>query len=158
MRISTTDEICGLPMLAIRSLLRRTRDNSQWTLPSIQSVLSISEKRTRATISELVSRGLLERIKHGRQVYWTNTIAGNALAMASAAKPMTRAAAEELLKKFLIRVKEVNESPEYVFQVPVAFVFGSYLSGAELLNDVDLAFCISPKCEDLESHNLARKR
>jgi predicted nucleotidyltransferase len=70
---------------------------------------------------------------------WLNTIKGNALANASAAKPVKRAVAEKHLLLFLKRVEHVNASNQYAYRVSKVVVFGSYLSDSSDLGDVDIA-------------------
>ena len=73
------------------------------------------------------------------------TSRGEAFANASAAKPGFRKTAETLLQQFLERLDTVNSSPDYVYRVERAVLFGSMLSEAERLGDVDIAIELLPK-------------
>jgi len=71
---------------------------------------------------------------------WTTTISGNALAMASFGKPISRATAERLLAEVLERVRSYNSDPAKALTVTQLVVFGSYLDpSADSLGDLDLA-------------------
>ena len=74
-----------------------------------------------------------------KMVSYQMTIRGNALGMAKAGKPVTRASAEEVLRKFLDRVRVVNGRQEVAHGVESVVVFGSYLSDANRLNYLDWA-------------------
>jgi hypothetical protein len=58
---------------------------------------------------------------------------GEAFANASAAKPVSRKTAETLLQQFLERLGTVNSSPDYVYRVENAVLFGNMVSEAERL-------------------------
>jgi predicted nucleotidyltransferase len=49
------------------------------------------------------------------------------------------------LQQFLERLDNVNSSPDYVYRVESAVLFGSMPSEAELLGDVDIAIELLPK-------------
>jgi predicted nucleotidyltransferase len=67
-------------------------------------------------------------------------MAGNAIRMAKAIKPMSRSDGEQLMKQFMQRVEEVNARDELTHIVQEAHVFGSYLNpDAKDLGDLDLA-------------------
>jgi hypothetical protein len=66
-------------------------------------------------------------------------MAGNALAHATAAPPISRANAERQLKDFLARVETVNGDESLPHRVGKVVLFGSYLSNQESVGDIDLA-------------------
>jgi hypothetical protein len=67
---------------------------------------------------------------------WAN---GEAFANASAAKPVFRKTAETLPRQFLERLDIVNSNPDCAYRLESAVLFGSMLSEAERLGDVDIA-------------------
>jgi predicted nucleotidyltransferase len=71
-----------------------------------------------------------------------------ALRMARANKPVTRVSAERILRTLLARAEAVNERPELAHRVESIIVFGSYLLGAERLNDLDVAIELKAKWQD----------
>ena len=66
-------------------------------------------------------------------------MAGNALAHATAAPPISRAHAERQLKEFLARVETVNADESWPHRIGKVVLFGSYLSSQESVGDIDLA-------------------
>jgi hypothetical protein len=52
---------------------------------------------------------------------------------------VTRRTADRVLREFLDRVLALNADEDALYQVPEAVIFGSYLTNAERLGDVDLA-------------------
>jgi hypothetical protein len=72
-------------------------------------------------------------------VCYETTIQGNAFGMAKAGKPVSRESTEKVLGEFLERVEAVNERDDLAHRIESVIVFGSYLSGASRLNDMDLS-------------------
>ncbi len=84
---------------------------------------------------------------------------GQALANASAAKPITRKTADRLLQGFIERVHDLNSRPEYLFRVESVALFGSMLSDTDRLGDVDLAIELQSKAADeMEFRNWSQSR
>jgi hypothetical protein len=72
---------------------------------------------------------------------------GLSFANATAAKPIYRETAERVLKEFIDRVDAVNISKEYAFRVRSIVLFGSILSSADRLGDVDVAIDLQPSTQ-----------
>ena len=53
------------------------------------------------------------------------------------------------MTKFLGRVERVNATPEYLFRVDTVTLFGSTLSNAERLGDVNIAVDLKSKAEGI---------
>jgi hypothetical protein len=68
------------------------------------------------------------------------TIAGSALGMAKFIPRISRAKAETLLAEFLERVAEANADLDVGYWITEVRVFGSYLTDADDLGDVDIAY------------------
>lgn len=143
MRINWNEEICGIPLLRIRHLLRQA-GNEQFTAAFVADVLRISQKKSHTLVDELVARGWLERAKtqsHDRSqtVYFETTVAGNAFKISRAIQRIPRARAELILKGFLERVRTVNSDDDFGWYVVEVRIFGSYLDERfENLGDIDL--------------------
>jgi hypothetical protein len=104
--------IAGRPALEMRRLLRRT-SNSRCDVRTVRDELGVSSLNAKTIIAGLEDAQLLvKRIATGidcrQRSYWENTIKGNALAMATAARPVKRATADRALAQFLDRVATVN--------------------------------------------------
>jgi predicted nucleotidyltransferase len=96
----------------------------------------------------LLAEGLIERAGRER---WEVTQAGRTLAAATAAKPVTRATAEDALQQFLDRVERVNKDPYFLGRVTKVVLFGSTLKAEiDRLSDVDLAVEVASKETDFD--------
>ncbi len=71
---------------------------------------------------------------------------------------LARAKANQLVEQFLKRVDEVNTSSYYLMTVGEVHLFGSYITDAADLGDIDLAIKLEAKYSGTEwvAHNLAR--
>jgi hypothetical protein len=78
------------------------------------------------------------RTSEERPDRWNASPKGCALAMASAAKPMKRAKAEEQLSLFLNRVADLNDSRKAAWWVRQVALLGSMLTDVPEVNDVDV--------------------
>lgn len=142
MRIDPKAEICGFPALEIRRFLRATRRCSI-NASAARKILDISQKQAGELLVRLQQQGLVERkvattVTGETEVSWMNSIAGNAMSMATAATPIKRSSAERIIRQFLDRVRTVNASDHLAMKVARVTVFGSYLSNSKTLNDIDL--------------------
>lgn len=143
MRIDWNEEICGIPLLRIRHLLRKA-GNKRFIAAYVAAVLRISQKKSDTLVDELVARGWLERSKtqshdRSRAVYFKTTVAGNAFKISRAIRRIPRAKAEVILERFLERVKAVNADDDFGWYVVKVRIFGSYLDDRfEDLGDIDL--------------------
>jgi hypothetical protein len=91
------------------------------------------------------------------------SLQGSALAQATAAKPLTQAAAERLATEVLERVDEVNRESKYAYRVDKVLIFDSYLFGSCLSqqarpNDVDVAVRLVPRDSGTRQQNAEESR
>lgn len=147
MRIGKDQLIAGYPALTVRAFLRRCRFCT--IVPETAAfALKAATPEAAVFLRELASLDLIESAEHlptGEEVAYEITTRGNAFANASAAKPVLRKTAESALEQFMERLQRVNASSEYVYCVESAVLFGSMLSEAERLGDVDIAIELLPK-------------
>jgi len=103
----------------------------------------------RALVGYLLAEGYIERAAEsgGRDggASYTSTIKGAALGMTKFVSRIDRAKAEALLKGVLERVAAINSDPEWMHWVTEVRVFGSYLTDANDLGDLDLALKYEPR-------------
>jgi hypothetical protein len=102
-------------------------------------------------LNELKDLGLVEsRDSFGglEEKVFLVTSLGQALANASAAKPIHRRTADRVLDRLLERLRIVDSTEEFAYRVGNMVLFGSILSGAERLGDVDVAIDLQPKTRD----------
>jgi len=148
MRIEKTQQIAGHPARVIRQLLRGFGTGPR-DLDFVRRRLQRPRHPTERLLASLSRLGYLTpQGEPGGRCYWQRTPQGAALAMATAARPLHRATAEKKLQAFLVRVATVNRRRAFLYRVTQVVVFGSYLSAADRLNDVDVAVALAPKESD----------
>jgi len=144
-RIEPEEKIAGHPALSIRRFMQRIGD-SPWGLDAIQAALGVSPTESKKVAGRLAEVGLIERVGGS----WRKTVKGNALAHASAARPLTRASADAKLKKFMERVATANRDERLAYRIQKVIVFGSFLTGRERINDIDIAIFVAPRHVDAD--------
>ena len=113
-----------------------------------ETKLALNSKAARDFLNQLVVlRFIKERSGHNEHSFFELTDYGVNLANASAAKPIHRKTAERVLTEFLERVERVNATPEYVYRVDTAILYGSMLSNAERLGNVNVAVNLESKAK-----------
>lgn len=151
MRLMKTDVIAGLPAPTARAFLRRTRFadfDEEWAL-SMLSPHGVASPHS--TLLGLKEAGYIERAEHshGNQRWWRTTTLGNALAMASFGKPITRKTADRLVAELIERAKAYNADPTKPCFVQRLRIFGSYLDTAvDPLGDVDVELVLGQRTTD----------
>ena len=123
-----------------------------WTVETAAERLRISSQTARRVISKLAALKYIERQRHDKHFYWQTTLKGNSLGLATAARPISRETAQRVISDFLERCRKVNADAYYLYRVKRTLVFGSFLSNAQQLNDVDLAIELEPKEPDRNRH------
>jgi predicted nucleotidyltransferase len=148
MRIDPKAKVGRYPTLLVRATLRHLREHLQWGLPQLEAAAALTPGSGGALVKTLRTEGLIAPVGPGA---WTVTQAGLTFSVATAAKPVTRATAEEALSQFLDRVRRVNEDPYFLAKVTRAVLFGSMLKPeVERLSDVDLAVQLAQKETDVD--------
>ncbi len=139
MHIDAKTQIAGAPAIKVRDFLRWLGDGL-CTGDTIARRLGSPDACAEELVAELLRLGYIEPVEApgGRQRY-RRTLAGSALAQASATRPLTRKTAELKLAEFLERVRAVNANQDLAYWVRKVLVFGSYLSEQERINDIDVA-------------------
>lgn len=139
----------GLPIMKLRGFFKRYTNN--WDIENVMYFFDLEREKADALMIELEREGYIEKESKFRdKQLWRNSIKGNALALASAARPILRTTAERKINEFLVKVNEVNKNEYYLYKIKKVVLFGSYLSEAEKLGDIDLAVEIVPKETDCD--------
>ena len=140
MHIDSREHIAGVGILKVRALLRRVGNSDEWEDTSVVDRLKVSPGSANKLIEELNRQGYIEPSGiHEKKQFYRKTLKGSSLGLSSAAKPIMRKTADRVLTEFMDRVREVNSSPSFLFMVKEVVVFGSYLTDAPRINDIDLA-------------------
>jgi predicted nucleotidyltransferase len=139
MRIDSREQIDGIEILKVRDLLRRLSNADEWEDALVADRLGMPPEDAKRLLNEMVRMGYVEPIRiHGQRQFYQNTVNGNALGLATAAKPVMRKTADRILSEFMDRAREVNSSPAFLVMVKKVVVFGSYLTDAPHISDIDL--------------------
>jgi predicted nucleotidyltransferase len=148
MRIDSKGTIRGYPMLLVRQTLRRLRGNLAWGEEALERAAKLPSGTGRALARALQAEGLIEASRHDG---WTVTQAGDTLAVATAARPVSRQTAERALAQFLERVARVNDDPYFLARVTRVAPYGSMLRPeVKRLSDVDVAVQLVAKETDID--------
>lgn len=151
MNISSGDEIAGFPAVKLRELFRYF--SSRISVDDTAYFLGVGFQKAKALLLQLESEGYLisEPAKNIKSKFWEQTLKGSGLRRASAARPIKRATADQLLTGFIERIDEVNNSPDYLYKVTKVILFGSYLDETRTaFGDIDLAVELESKELDAE--------
>jgi predicted nucleotidyltransferase len=137
MYVDPKGEIGGVPAIQIRDFLRR---DEEWTFAYMIERLGLSPSRAKTLVSELLRLGYVEMMNsNDGSRYYRKTQVGRRFSLASAARPLTRKTAEGKVAEFLERVRALNANDYYLYRVRRVYVFGSYLTERDRINDVDIA-------------------
>jgi len=148
MRIDPKGMVGGYPTLLVRQVLRQLRGDCEWGVEALESAAKLTPGTGRALAEALEAEGLIVVSRHGG---WTVTQAGDTMAVASAARPVSRQTAERALAQFLERVARVNDDPYFLARVTRVALYGSMLRpDVERLSDVDLAVQLVAKEADFD--------
>jgi predicted nucleotidyltransferase len=150
LRIDKNERIAGLPALEVRRLMREIGE-SHIDVETTAMVLGKSKGKASRALARLLGSGLLVE-DNGK---YTPTVAGRALAAATAAKPLLTKTAERLVADVLARARLVNEVDVFAYCVELIGIFGSVASGKERPNDVDIACKLAPRWDDDEELQMA---
>ncbi len=149
MRLNRGDQIGGLDGLRLRDYFRRYSDSVNWR--TLGDEFSLTKRQAQEVLDALLKLKMIrpwEFQPDKKMACYETTIQGNALGMAKAGKPVKRASAGNVLRDLLDRVKAVNGQEALAYRVESLVVFGSYLSNAERLNDLDVAVELKPRSSD----------
>lgn len=161
MQMAPGQQIGGYPALKVREFVRSYRFTGILA-EAAQASLALSPESADSFLSKLVDLGFIrEWHKQGGTQLFQLTSYGQALANASAAKPIHRNTAGRVLAQFLERVDMVNVNAKYLYRVNGVVLFGSMLSDVERLGDVDVAVNLEPKVREsvaFEEWSMVRRR
>ena len=145
MRITKEQIVAGHSAAQVRGLLRRF-DGMFFTRSAVERVMRLKPEQAEKFINEMVALELIEpTTPFDNEAAFEVAERGLAFANATAAKPIYRITAERVLREFMGRVDAVNASNEYAFRISGVVLFGSMLSCADRLGDVDVAIDLQPR-------------
>jgi predicted nucleotidyltransferase len=158
-RIQKTDIIAGLPASVARDAVRIFA-GSATPARSVALVLAkLGREDIDAVVTELNREGFVEP-SAGRtddDPWWVTTIKGNALAMASFGRPISRRTADRLLLELLDRVHSLNADQHQLFSADRVRIFGSYLDkSVDPLGDLDVEVTLARRVSVQELSDYGR--
>ena len=143
MHIATNQMIAGFPAPLIRKLMRKATAHLI-SLRTVTDVLQCSDRVGKSVLADLRRNGFLQGASGWNNTRFEATMKGSALAQASAAKPLQKSTAKQLIADLIRRACQVNGSAQWAYRVDVLVIFGSCVRGAERPNDVDAACTLVP--------------
>lgn len=145
MRLLKSSLVAGVPAPAARTLMRAARMVELYTEYAEEVLARAGVDQPAQALKQLVEGGYLDAGTDGQETV-TTTTAGNAVAMASFARPITRATAGRLVTSLVARATEYNQDrckPRFIRRIRL---FGSYLEPAvERLGDIDVELTIESR-------------
>jgi predicted nucleotidyltransferase len=155
MRIKPDEVVAGFPARKIRELLRQSVDSL--SVRDATKILEIKMEQAIQLLERLEQGGFLKRNpalpNFDDEPSWKRTVKGGALANALFSTPVSRQSAEKTMSEFLDRVRQVNRNSRFLYRVRKVVVFGSFLSDAPFVGDLDLAVDLCPKEKDIRKHS-----
>jgi len=148
MRLQRGVPVAGLDPEFARSMVR-TCAGDLTRVAYIAERTRVGESSASEALRLLESHGYVRCEDVDGEAGWVTTTAGNALAMASFNKPITRAKAEKLLAGVLERADAYNGDDTHLLTISRLRVFGSYLDpDVDELGDIDLAVEFRDNADD----------
>lgn len=112
----------------------------------------------RRRLADLVTDGFVTQV---RSDHWRATASGRELQAVSRAS-MRRETADATVEQLALRIQTINKTRTYAMRLSDVVLFGSYVSDAPKVGDVDVAVELAPRFEDEEqqaaAENEARNR
>ncbi len=136
---------------AILDFLRHSADRGSWTVADVARMLGVDRKEADQAIATLAAAGYIEPVPKKRGA-WRNTAGGNEVAGVPKTRPVARKTAEQNLKAFLDRVRQVNADPRFLYRVEQSVVFGPFVASNEPVRAVDIGIRLAPKEADGARH------
>jgi hypothetical protein len=148
MRVAKTDTIAGLPAGLARSIVRKFRGR-EMVSEAVADLLEGTGYEHETVLAELEAAGYMEKVRVDTDgdVWWDSTIQGNALAMASFGKPISRKTADRLVAGLVERAQAYNGDPgkplfigtlrvfDPLGDVDIELTYGRRITGQTALSD-----------------------
>lgn len=161
MRVEPNDMIAGVRARDLRDYFRRLRGRA-FVAHDLIEELGVSEGEATQIVQVLQAQGLIEPEPNpfDDRSWFNLTTNGNQLALAKFTKRFSRETAEALLHDAIARAKAINADDDLVYRVSELRVFGSFLTDAADLGDLDLAYELEVRRpgEDIVEASLVRAK
>jgi hypothetical protein len=157
MIVDPKGRLYGLPTLVVRQVLRNM--DPDWRVTERDACRDLSEIEGHKLIEALLRDGLIEPCESwvtDDAPRYSRTEKGTRLALASA-RPIKRPTAERMLKALIERAQAINDG-DYFCTVGALIVFGSFMTDAPMLGDLDVAWTLHKRFVPGSSLDEARRR
>jgi hypothetical protein len=142
-KISPKDTVLGLPAIAVRDFFRK---HEVLASEFVEGELGLTGQE----IEEFLAAAEREGLAQKRSIDNCLELTSKGLRFAPArTRSIRRSTAARALEQMLLRAKAINDAP-YLYRVQRLAVFGSYLSDAQMLSDLDVAYELKRRVEDEE--------
>ena len=151
MRVAKTDNIADLPATLARNLVRLYRGRAVTQDAATSLLHKNGVEDVDRVFAALEAGGYLERldVEDPGYVWWETTTLGNALAMASFGKPISRKTADRLVGGLVDHAREYNAEGHRPLYIDRIRIFGSYLQqDVDPLGDVDVELSYGRRITD----------
>jgi hypothetical protein len=140
MKVEKNRTISGAPLIKVRDLLRYMGAGRGGS-GRVMTRKGIADRVGFDIACELVRDGLLAVCKdrQDREPWYEGTDAAVRLANALMIKRITRAKADHYVAELLQRAEDINANPDLLYRVKRITAFGSYITDAADLGDIDIA-------------------
>jgi hypothetical protein len=151
MKVERGSIIAGRPIREIRDFLR-------WLGPASLVRAGIVKRLGADLTDDLVAEGLIEADDDPHAASYMATDEGVRLAAANFKRRISRAKADAIMASFLERVKEVNRDRDLISRVAAVHAFGSYITDAPEIGDLDLCVELERKYPGKEWTERSKRR
>ena len=140
MKVEKNRTIGGAPLIKVRDLLRYMGAGRGGS-GRVMTRKGIADRVGFDIACELVREGLLAVCKdrQDREPWYEGTDAAVRLANALMIKRITRAETDHYVAELLQRADDINANPDLLYRVKRITAFGSYITDAADLGDIDIA-------------------
>ncbi len=156
MRVEPGGQICGIPAVLVKMLMRKER----FTTPKAMQSTGFEEPLITQKLLGLVEIGLIQWDGcHDGIDYWATTEEGDRLAAARLIKRFSVAEGQAIVKHAVERAGALNRDPMRSERIVAMYLFGSVLTGGEdgTAGDVDLVVNTSTRRLSDEQLDLIRQ-
>jgi hypothetical protein len=142
----------GQSMFMIRRFLRQA-GTSMWAVSYVRRFFEISEPEAVHLVAAMAGKGYIKKSENPiGGTWWEVSAGGKRVALAGAAKKISRKTADRLVLTLLHRAEEINASRDYLYRIRRITAFGAYVEGEPVIDDVDVEIELEQKEPDAKKH------
>jgi hypothetical protein len=157
--MSKFPDIPGLPLADARKIVQEMRESAADRVTLIADKLKVDRNRAATILTAMIGAGYVEAESPHAPSRLGNTLCGHKLI-----PRISRARADKLVAEMIARCEAINADPELACYVCEVLAFGSYITDAPELGDIDLVtrtnwrYCARPPMNDEQKAVEERRR